>query len=163
MSKSTSRYRFVTEWTLDALIEAVWTELSHPEGWPSWWRGVVAVDLLEPGDGAGLGARRRLTFRSVLPYHLVFTMRTDRLERPALIEGRADGELRGIGRWCLRSTSAGTAVRYTWTVEAMKPWMRWLAPVGRPLFKWNHDVVMRWGLEGLRRRLAESGLPPSRA
>jgi hypothetical protein len=31
--------------------------------------------------------------------------------------------------------------------------MNLLAPIARPLFKWNHDVVMHWGGEGLARRL----------
>ena len=31
--------------------------------------------------------------------------------------------------------------------------MNLLAPVARPLFKWNHDVVMNWGAEGLAKRL----------
>jgi hypothetical protein len=29
--------------------------------------------------------------------------------------------------------------------------MNLLAPVARPFFAWNHDVVMRWGGEGLSR------------
>jgi len=31
--------------------------------------------------------------------------------------------------------------------------MNMLSPLARPLFKWNHDVVMSWGAEGLRKRL----------
>jgi len=34
--------------------------------------------------------------------------------------------------------------------------MNYLAPIARPLFKWNHDVVMGWGSEGLARRLGVS-------
>ena len=44
-------------------------------------------------------------------------------------------------------------VRYDWNVVTTKPWMNLLAPVARPLFKWNHDAVMNWGAEGLARRL----------
>jgi len=155
MDALTSSYHFVTEWTFKAPIEAVWAELSRPDAWPSWWRGVVAVELIEAGDTEGLGAYRRMIWRSVLPYRLRFNMRTVHLERPRAIEGRADGELCGVGRWSLTPTPEGTAVRYDWTVEATKPWMRWLSPVARPVFAWNHDVIMRWGLEGLRRRLSE--------
>ena len=154
MPPSTSRYAFVTRWLIDAPVDAVWNEISRPEAWPTWWRGVVAVELLEPGDANGLGAYRRFTWRSVLPYTLTFNMRTVRSERPSIIEGVADGELCGVGRWQLTRAGAGTAVRYDWTVEATKPWMRWLAPIARPLFAWNHDAVMRWGEDGLRRRLA---------
>jgi hypothetical protein len=31
--------------------------------------------------------------------------------------------------------------------------MNLLAPLARPVFAWNHDVVMRWGGEGLARLL----------
>jgi hypothetical protein len=31
--------------------------------------------------------------------------------------------------------------------------MNTLAPVGRPVFVWSHNVVMRWGGESLARRL----------
>lgn len=36
--------------------------------------------------------------------------------------------------------------------------MNLLAPLARPLFAWNHDVVMAWGLAGLLRLLAAA--PP---
>ena len=60
-------YRFVTEWTLEAPIEAVWHELTHSEHWPSWWKGVLSVELIEPGDAHGVGAYRRMTWRSPPP------------------------------------------------------------------------------------------------
>jgi hypothetical protein len=91
--------------------------------------------------------------QSALPYRLTFNVRTVRIERPRVIEVHADGELRGVGCWQLTSTPDGTHVRYDWTVETTKPWMRLLAPVARPVFAWNHRVIMRWGLEGLRGRL----------
>jgi hypothetical protein len=31
--------------------------------------------------------------------------------------------------------------------------MNLLAPLARPVFAWNHDVVMRWGAEGLAKLL----------
>jgi len=150
---SRAMYRFLTTWTIDAPIERVWTELTTPEDWPRWWRGVLAADLIAPGDSTGLGERRRMTMRGALPYRLRFTVETVHLDRPSVIEVRADGELRGTGRWTLGSSAGGTVARYEWQVDATKPLMRLLGPVARPIFAWNHDVVMRRGLEGLRRRL----------
>jgi uncharacterized protein YndB with AHSA1/START domain len=149
-----SKYHFVTKWTLNASIEAVWEQLSRPESWPHWWRGVVAVELIDAGDSRGVGAYRRMTWKSALPYQLRFNIRTIRLDPPRVIEGQADGELCGVGRWDLTPTQNGTEVRYVWTVDATEPWMRWLAPVARPIFQWNHDVIMRWGFEGLQRQLS---------
>jgi len=38
-------------------------------------------------------------------------------------------------------------------LTAIEPWMNLLAPIARPLFEWNHNVVMNWGAEGLEKRL----------
>jgi hypothetical protein len=44
-------------------------------------------------------------------------------------------------------------MRYDWNVRTTKSWMNLLAPLARPLFQWNHKVVMQQGAEGLARRL----------
>jgi hypothetical protein len=44
-------------------------------------------------------------------------------------------------------------VLYEWNVSTTKPWMNAIGPFARPVFERNHDVVMRWGGEGLARRL----------
>jgi hypothetical protein len=37
--------------------------------------------------------------------------------------------------------------------------MRWLAPLLAPVFRWNHDGVMRAGEAGLRRLLEDAPAP----
>jgi hypothetical protein len=34
--------------------------------------------------------------------------------------------------------------------------MNYLSPIARPIFSWNHNVVMRWGGEGLAKQLGTS-------
>lgn len=148
-----ARYEFLTTWCLDAAIERVWDVLYESERWPEWWRGVERVQVLEPGDGDRVGELSRYTWRSRLPYRLEFDMRTTRVERPFLVEGTAQGELAGAGRWRLFEGPGTTAVTYEWEVETTERWMNALAPLARPVFAWNHDVVMRNGGEGLSRRL----------
>jgi hypothetical protein len=71
------------------------------------------------------------------------------------IEARAFGELEGRGLWQFFSDGDGhTRVQYDWRVKTTKPWMNLFAPVARPFFKWNHDVIMGWGEEGLKKRLS---------
>jgi uncharacterized protein YndB with AHSA1/START domain len=147
-----ARYRFLTTWCLDAPIERVWDVLHASERWPEWWRGVERVEVLEQGDGDRVGELARYTWKSRLPYTLEFDMRTTRVERPYLAEGIAEGELAGEGRWRLFE-GQGTAVTYEWIVETTERWMNVLAPIARPVFAWNHDLVMRQGGEGLARRL----------
>lgn len=126
------------------------------EGWPGWWRAVRKVELLNAGGADGIGAVRRLTWVTALPYTLTFDVELVRIEPGRLSEGRAFGELDGTGIWTLYEEKGGTHVRYDWRVDVTKAWMRLLAPLLRPVFAWNHNVVMRWGEEGLRRRLAQS-------
>jgi uncharacterized protein YndB with AHSA1/START domain len=152
-----THFRLTTQWTLRAAPAAVWDALAAPETWPAWWRAVERVALIEPGDADGVGAYRRMTWRTALPYRITFNMRTVRVEPFTLIEGRADGELAGTGLWTLTPTAGThvpyTHVRYDWMVEVTKPWMRLIAPLARPVFAWNHNVVMDWGRQGLERKL----------
>jgi uncharacterized protein YndB with AHSA1/START domain len=141
-------YAFLTTWCVDAPIEAVFDLLSDVAGYPSWWKGVTGVEVLEPGDESGIGELDRLTWRSVLPYSLRFDMRRTRVERPRLIEGHASGELEGVGTWHLYEGD-GVAIVYDWRVRTTRPWMNAIGPLARPAFAWNHDVVMRQGGRGL--------------
>ena len=151
---SATEFNLITNWTLAAAREAVWRELTKPEDWPAWWRAVERVELLEAGDADGVGALRRMTWRTALPYSLTFDMQTVRVEPMTVIEGRAEGELSGVGRWTVDGDRDRTRVRYDWRVEVTQPWMRFVAPLARPVFAWNHGVVMGWGEEGLARRLS---------
>ena len=152
-----SDYSFVTEWTIPASVERVWAALMSPDEWPSWWRGVIRVQLLTRGRGGGdVGSVRRYTWRSRLPYNLTFDIETTRIEPMRVIEGRATGELEGHGRWTITADGAGTHVRYDWNIATTKPWMRLLSPIAKPIFAWNHDVIMEWGREGLIARASST-------
>ena len=146
-------FHLTTDWSFAAPLDAAWRALMAPEDWPSWWRAVAEVERLAEGDDNGVGAVRRMTWRTALPYTLTFDMCITRIEPMSLIEGRARGELTGLGRWTLAAAGARTNVRYEWMVEVTKPWQRRLAPVLRPVFAWNHNVVMGWGYAGLARKL----------
>jgi uncharacterized protein YndB with AHSA1/START domain len=109
-----TKFNLVTDWSFGAPRTAVWQALMQPEQWPSWWRAVVSVERLADGDANGVDAVRRMTWRSALPYTLTFDMRVIRVEPMSLIEGLAEGELEGLGRWTLSGDGALTHVRYEW-------------------------------------------------
>jgi hypothetical protein len=153
MSRAFTQFHLITQWKLSASVSSVWAELMRPESWPQWWKAVIAVELLEPGDANGVGAYRRMTWRTALPYRLAFNMRTVRVEPRTIIEGIADGELTGTGRWQVTRAGGGTDVRYDWIVDVTKPWMAKIGPIAKPVFAWNHNVVMEWGRKGLERRV----------
>lgn len=151
-----TQYHFVTNWDVEAPVEQVFEVIGDSLRWPEWWRGIKAVREVSDHEPQGLGNRRRYTFRSFLPYDLVFEMQVTRVDEPVALEGHATGELEGDGRWSFTATATGTHIRYVWDVRTTRWWMNLLAPVARPVFAWNHGIVMDWGEAGLRRRL---GLP----
>lgn len=151
-----ANYEFVTIWQVQAPQEKVWDLIFQSERWPKWWHGVEKVKKLKDGDANHIGAIFRYTWKSRLPYRLIFEMETTRVEPMSIIEGRAIGELQGVGRWTITHEAGITTARYDWKVETTRAWMNLLAPIARPFFSWNHDVVMGWGGEGLGKQLGTS-------
>jgi uncharacterized protein YndB with AHSA1/START domain len=148
-----SRFELTSHWHLDAPIERVWEALKATESWPLWWRYVKSVRELQAGDADGLGAVRHIAWSSRLPYGVAFDVEVVEVERPRLMRGRARGQLDGMGTWELTPEGVTTRVRYRWSVELGTPWMRRVAPLAAPVFRWNHNGVMRAGAEGLARHL----------
>lgn len=147
------QFSLVTEWRILAPIERVWETLSIVDDWPRWWPYVREVVNVAPGDGNGVGARRRTVWASRLPYDLVFDMRTTIVERPTRLEAVALGDLHGTGCWRLATDRALTRVRYTWRVHTVGGWIHRVAPLLAPIFRWNHNAVMAAGGRGLAREL----------
>ena len=143
-----ARYSFLTTWILDAPREDVWQAIYEIERWPERWRGVRRVERVEQGAADGIGALYRHDWRSVIPYPVRFEARITRIEPRDLIEAQAHGELAGTGRWRFYGERE-TTVTYEWNVRTTTPWMNLVAPVARPIFRWNHNVVMHQGGEGL--------------
>ena len=146
-------YEYVTEWHLDAPLEAVWDAITDAAGWPRWWKHVKSVHMIRRGAANGLGDVRRLRWGSRLPYGFTLEVSTIAVEPMSRLVGRARGDLEGTGTWELARAGTGTCVRYTWRLELGSLWMRLVAPLMAPVFRWNHHAVMRDGGAGLARYL----------
>ena len=125
----------------------MWEVLRDADRWPEWWRGVQRVTELVPEE------RYRIAWRSRIPYELEFEFTVRHTDAPCEMIGDAVGELAGTGHWRLFECKGVTAVTYEWNVTTTKAWMNLLAPVAKRVFEYNHNVVMRWGGEGLAQRL----------
>jgi Polyketide cyclase / dehydrase and lipid transport len=150
-------FDLVSHWRLQAPVEAVWAALAQPEGWPRWWPGLRAAHTLRPGQPGGVGRVCRLEWRTGLVYPLCIDVEALEVLRHERLRGRASGMLRGEGIWLLRGQGAVTDVTYVWRVDLSQRWMRWLAPLLAPLFRWNHQQLMRAGGAGLARHLRGPG------
>lgn len=143
----------MTTWGVTAPVEAAFAAIHDTRSWPEWWHGIEDVREIEPGAGDGLGAIFHMAWRSRLPYTVEFDMRVTRVEPPWVLEGAAKGELEGRGTWRFAQARGAALVSYEWDVVTTRRWMSALAPVARPVFSWNHDVLMRRGGIGLAQRL----------
>ncbi|WP_404301450.1 SRPBCC family protein [Alicycliphilus denitrificans] len=148
-------YRLTTQWRFAAPLDAVWAAIADAEHWPLWWPGIEVVTL-EPGDAQGLGALRRYRCRGALPLRLCFTARVTHIVAQELIEGRACGDLTGLGRCRLSHALGQTRVCFDWRVHTSGLRLSQLARLAQPLLRWNHDRLMRAGGLGLERYLARA-------
>jgi hypothetical protein len=136
---SSSEYHFVSHWRIRGPVRLVYDILKDGENYCQWWRPAYVRT-----DAFGTKKVRALV-RARLPYTLDFTTELVREDPPHEIEIRASGELAGRGLWRLNENSGDVAVTFYWDVHAEKPWVKLLSPVLKPLFRWNHDWVMKTG------------------
>lgn len=155
------RFELVSDWRLDAPMEEVWQVLSDAERWPAWWPCVEAVEKLDPGEPTGEHSVWRYTWKTMLPYKLQLELCVTRIEAPVLLEADVSGDVSGRGVCRLDRQDNRTIVRYEWNVRICRSWMRWFAPIARPLFLWNHRMVMKQGAVHLAAWLAQHGGKPT--
>lgn len=111
--------------------------------------------MLHPGGEGGLGRLCRIDWRTRLGYGFTIEVEVIEVLRQERLRARSHGAMRGEGIWLLHADGAHTNLTYLWRVELRRPWMRMAAPLLRPLFRWNHEGVMRAGQAGLARRLQQ--------
>jgi uncharacterized protein YndB with AHSA1/START domain len=146
-------YSFITTWEIKAPISDVWQIIYDYEQWPKWWKAVLKAETLVQGDEKSIGKKVYYLWESILPYKLLFTVTSTKIEYPFIMEGIAEGELQGEGKWMLEELNGITIVHCTWNVNTNKKWMNVLKPILAPLFNWNHKVAMQWGAKGIAKKL----------
>lgn len=157
LPKPCTHVDLVSHWHLAAPVPQVWAALATPDAWPRWWPQVRQVSLVQPGAPGGQGRVYRIHWASGLGYTVALELETVEVLAPQRLRGRARGTLQGEGIWLLTAEPGGTQLTYLWRVRLATRWMRWLAPLLAPVFRWNHERVMRAGADGLARHLAAGG------
>lgn len=142
-----AEYVFVDEWDVDAPIEAVFEALADARTYPEWWRPVyLAVEADGPPD---VGRVSHQHFKGRLPYSLRTTSKIVAIERPSRFEIEVEGDLSGRGIWTVTPSDGRAHVHFDWRVNADRRLLRYLTPVLRPLFRWNHNWSIARATEGL--------------
>lgn len=148
-----TNYHLLTIWRIQAPLAAVYAAILDSLRWPDWWLGAQSVKQTAIGSANGINNVRRYAWQGELPFAVVFDVCATRIEDLVAIEGRALGDLDGIGRWHFFQRGAHSEVHYEWHVHSTRWWMNVMAPMVRPLFIRNHNLVMAQGGDGLARLL----------
>ncbi len=148
-----ANYALLTVWRIDAPLEQVYATIHDAPRWPQWWPGLRSVTPVSAGDANGINSRWRFCWKGKLPYQLTFGACVTRVEKLALIEGTARGDLDGSGRWLFSRDGDTSVVHCEWRVRSTVWWMNLLAPLIRAVFVRNHARLMAQGAAGLARRL----------
>lgn len=161
---SNARYKFETNWILEADITEVSAILEDVESLTRWWPSVyLEVDIVEPGDEKGIGRKVSLFTKGWLPYTLRWSFVVTDSNQPYGFALTADGDFIGNGVWTLEQRGSKAHVRYDWEVIADKPLIRNLSFIFKPIFAANHRWAMAKGEESLklelRRRRGEALVP----
>ena len=147
---SASAYHFEDHWKIPHPIDHVWEVLATPVKFPEWWQGVyLKATALDP-------AARQIAVltKGWLPYKLRWTIETIRTEKPNLIEFKASGDFAtDSSKWILRPEGKGTLVTLDWNPKVEKPIVKFLSPVLKPVFEWNHHWAMNRGEKQLAQYL----------
>jgi uncharacterized protein YndB with AHSA1/START domain len=140
-------YVFLDEWDVDAPQAAVFQALADSTTYPEWWKPVYIEVTAEGPLAVGQVAQHH--FKGQLPYTLRTESKIVRLEPPNVLEVDVVGDLTGRGTWTLTPRDGRVHVRFDWVVVADRPLLRYLTPVLRPLFRWNHNWSVKRAIEGL--------------
>jgi carbon monoxide dehydrogenase subunit G len=153
-------YYFCETWRVAAPIDRVWTAIRDLEAYSRWWTEFVEVKRLNDLDG--VGSQVAVHAKAALPYHMYFTLETVVEERPRLAIVKVWGDLDGEMRWQLETDGSGTNLIFDESVRTGKLLLNMFAPVFKPLFAWNHRVMMASGERGLQGYLVQNRRAPLR-
>lgn len=148
-----AEYHLLTIWRIEAPLENVYAAIENSMCWPDWWPSVRKVEQVADGGVDGIDNVRRYAWQGKLPYRVVFDVRATRIERNVAIEGTAEGDLAGVGRWKFSRQGAVSVVQYEWHVRSTRWWMNIVAPLARSIFIRNHAQIMTQGGKALARLL----------
>lgn len=148
-----AEYHLLTIWRIEAPLEKVYAAIENSLRWPDWWPSVRKVEQMADGKANGINSVRRYAWQGKLPYRVVFDVRATRIEKLVAIEGAAEGDLAGFGRWKFSRQGKISIVHYEWHVRSKRWWMNLVAPIASAMFIRNHRQIMEQGGKALARLL----------
>lgn len=143
-----NEYLFVTTWRIKAPVSEVWKALVQLEDWPTWWRALRHVSVLQSNGQAvyQLIVGYLIYF---LNFQLVFVTVTD----PYKAVLHSSGDIEGNGTFDVSSYGNETTIVFEWHIRTTKPWASFVSRFCRSFFTCSHAIAMKWFAQGMASHL----------
>lgn len=139
-----------TRWRVEGNLEEVADILSQPAQYADWWQeGWKTSEVVDPGDGTGLGQTIRLK-----PLHggpVSLSLVSD--ERPHAWVMQVLGDVSGQSDWAMWEDGPVVDINHEWSVALGDSALRLLGPLGRALHRRRILAAMRHGEAALSREI----------
>jgi hypothetical protein len=147
-----SHYQFRSVWKIEASRKEVWQTLAaNPFSWPDWWpelKNVHNVNLKKELTGSSFNCDWKAK-----GYKLKTNVRVSKLHYLEDVTLQANGDLTGTALCTISEVDGKTHIEIVMRATTNKRWMNLLSPILRPIFAYNHHLVMRRGERGLQNYL----------
>ena len=149
-------FRFDESWDIPgASVSEVYDVLCDGTLLPLWWKGVyLEVERMGPSGPPKAGDRLRAKARGFLPYELNFVLEAVALEPDRFVQVKTAGDFEGLWSAELSGSGDGVHLAIVWQVTVLRPVLKFLSPILRPAFAWNHRWTTPRGERGLQEYLA---------
>jgi hypothetical protein len=140
-------YTFRNQWNVSTSTARAFAVLNDIENYPQWWPEVRRVYGISD-------VRAEVRVRSLFPYVLNIVLEKEVADVEAgLLRTSISGDLVGWSSWTITANGLGSRLLFQQEVEVKKQLVRVLSPVARPVFRFNHTIMMRRGERGFKRYL----------
>jgi len=141
------KYLFKTIFTIAAPKKKVWDALLDYSMWPHWWKGLQSIRTIK--DPKAPNDHKLACTVGFALYSLHFMLFLDKIIPDKRIQILSEGDLKGIGIFTLSENNNTTIISFEWNVETTKTWMNLFAPVAKPFFIYEHNLIMNYFAQGL--------------
>lgn len=153
MMQKQNDYHFISHWDIQAPLPELVGAVTNVYTWQGWWQGLQHITVLKQTENY-VGSRFEAGWRSASGYVLTVEIVITGYKPRKLITFSSTGDLEGTGEWHFKAQGHKcSSAEIRWDVATTKPWMNNAAPVLRPLFRWNHALLMKRAERGLNEYL----------
>ncbi|WP_424808645.1 SRPBCC family protein [Rhodococcus sp. 27YEA15] len=139
-------FAFHSVWELDASADRVYSALADVANYARWWPQVRDVSTIDAGSGV-------MTIRSAVPWTFRIVGRRaveDPMSR--YLRATLSGAMTGWSSWTIQASGVRSRAYFEQEVTVVGN-LGVLSHIAKPLFAWNHELMMSGGCAGLSRYL----------